>query len=61
MADAHESDRQAQFEELKKLYLQGVLSEATFRAAITGLGMDPAEVLPPSPQQVVEHQTQIGE
>ncbi|MFY9941258.1 MAG: hypothetical protein WAK57_03725 [Desulfobacterales bacterium] len=40
--------------------MQGALSEATFRAAITGLGMDPGEVLPPSPPRVVEHQIQIG-
>ena len=44
MADSNDSDRQAQLEEFKQLYLRKQLSEAAFRGAIKGLGFDPDDV-----------------
>ncbi len=46
------SDRQAQLTQLQQLYEQGLLSELNYRAALRGLGVDPATVFDQQQQQV---------
>jgi formylglycine-generating enzyme required for sulfatase activity len=43
---------QAQLEQLRQLHKQGLLSEANYRAALAGLGVDPAAVFDQQQQQV---------
>ena len=45
MTGSKDLDRETQLAEFKQLYLKKQLSEAAFRSAVSGLGMDPAEVL----------------
>jgi formylglycine-generating enzyme required for sulfatase activity len=52
-----DQDLQTQLAQLRALYDQGLLSEANYRAALAGLGVDPATVFAQQRQQV---ETQIN-
>ncbi len=60
MAKSPKPNHEAQLAQLKELYRKGLLSKENFQAAITGMGMDPAQVFSQMQQQV-GHQTNIGE
>ncbi len=50
---------QAQLEQLRQLHKQGLLSEANYRAALAGLGVDPAAAFDQQQQQV-ERQVNVA-
>jgi formylglycine-generating enzyme required for sulfatase activity len=58
MSQPTDPNHEAQLAQLKQLYQQGILSEANYRAALTGLGLDPATF--DQQQQHVEHQTNVA-
>jgi formylglycine-generating enzyme required for sulfatase activity len=61
MPPPSDQDKQTQLDQLRQLFEQGLLSEANYRAALTGLNVDPASVFDQKKQQVEQQINVAGD